>query len=57
MKKIAFGILLAGTTVIAGCGSGGDASDPLVIGGKHGQNSTFFLIFLGNTLKQIQSTQ
>lgn len=34
MKKIAFGILLAGTTVIAGCGSGGDASDPLVIGGK-----------------------
>lgn len=34
MKKTALGILMAGTAVIAGCGSGGDASEPLVIGGK-----------------------
>ena len=34
MKKVALGILLAGTTIIAGCGPSGDASDPLVIGGK-----------------------
>lgn len=34
MRKAALVILLAGTTIIAGCGPGGDASDPLVIGGK-----------------------
>lgn len=34
MKKAALGILMAGTAVIAGCGSGGGASEPLVIGGK-----------------------
>ncbi|MDQ0429643.1 glycine betaine/choline ABC-type transport system substrate-binding protein [Planomicrobium stackebrandtii] len=34
MKKAALGILMAGTAVIAGCGSGGGESEPLVIGGK-----------------------
>ncbi|ANU24368.1 glycine betaine ABC transporter substrate-binding protein [Planococcus donghaensis] len=34
MKKTTLGIFLATTTVIAGCGSGGDELDPLVIGGK-----------------------
>lgn len=34
MKKTTLGIFLAATTVIAGCGSGSDELDPLVIGGK-----------------------
>lgn len=34
MKKATFGVFLAATTVIAGCGSGGDELDPIVIGGK-----------------------
>lgn len=34
MKKTALGILLAGTTIIAGCGAGEEASEPIIIGGK-----------------------
>ncbi|AQU78219.1 glycine betaine ABC transporter substrate-binding protein [Planococcus faecalis] len=34
MKKTTLGVFLAATTVIAGCGSGGDELDPIVIGGK-----------------------